>query len=97
MSVYIIVVLYVCVSVLLSKCTEARTLNSAHKTKTKSVVINITERDVSAKDENCENEVNIKKPPSINNMEAFISCDYFSETESCEPRLPRLLKKRLKF
>lgn len=92
MSIYMVVLLllYFSVSILLSKCTEARTLNIEPKTKTKPVVIGKTNNKLRAtkNDKNCkhQNKVHVQKANNTTNMEGFISCEYFSDYDSCKER-----------
>lgn len=95
MLVYIVVVLYISVSVSLS-CIEARTLHSVNKTKTKPMVVYKAKSDVNAtkNDKICKDKVKAKKF-NIKKMDGYISCDYFAYGNSCE-ELTKLLSKRNK-
>lgn len=82
--------LYLSVSILLSKCTEARTLDIEHKTKTKPVVIgkNNSKLKATDNDKNCKhkNKIHIQNANNTKNMEGFISCEYFADYESCNEK-----------
>lgn len=91
MSVYIVVLFYFSVSLLLSKCTETRTLNSVYETETESGVIGTLgyihlKKGIEYTDTDCEQEieVNIKKAhKKPKHMDGFVACEYFSDNESC--------------
>lgn len=86
--------LYLGASVILSKCSEARTLKSVHKTKT-AVIQTDNNKITTGNDKYCKDEVevNTEKPDrSPKEMEGYVACEYFTEYETCET-LTLLIKK----